>query len=106
MKDWQKVCWRFRNAILTFGAESPLGKLGTFVSPVLLIGVALVLCSFFVAATIGDFGPCGPTSIWGWSWFVGLMIGLLASLIGIILSAIRTVRYLWLHMSHKHSDKI
>ena len=41
MTNWRKVYWRLRNALLTFGAEGGLGKLGAFVSPVLVAGVVV-----------------------------------------------------------------
>jgi hypothetical protein len=105
MTDWRKIYWRFRNAILTFGAEGPLGKLGTFVSPLLVVGIVVVSLSVVFVQTSG-FGPCGPNSTWGWFWFFSLMVGLAVICIGLVLSAVKTLKYFWLRMRHKPNDKV
>ena len=76
-------------------------SIGTCINPTLPIGLALILCSFSIGVTIGNFGPTGPTSIFEWAGFVGLIVGLVASCIGVALSAIKTVRHLWSHANHK-----
>jgi hypothetical protein len=74
-----------------------LSTIGGFIHPTFPIGAALVLISVFLGitrVTIDDFGPKGATSLWGWTWFVGLIVGLFVICIGVGLSATRTVRHL------------
>ena len=102
MTNWRRVYWRLKNALLTFGAEGGLGKLGTFVSPVLVAGAVVSgLSAVFVLSS--GFGPCGPNSTWGWFWFFSFMFGLAVICIGFILSGVKTLKYFWRRVSHKHS---
>ena len=100
MTDWHRAYWRFRNAILTFGIGSPLSRLGTFISPVLIAGLVVFGLSvvFLFTAT---FGPCGPNSTFGWVCFFSVLVGLAVICVGIILSAVKTIKYFWSRSRHK-----
>ena len=103
MTNWRKVYWRFINAVMSFGSGILAGKLAIFISPVFIVGVMVLGVSVVFLFPVG-LGPCGPTSTWGWIWFFGVMLGLAVICLGLLLSAVRTLRYFWLRLRHKDGD--
>jgi hypothetical protein len=77
-------------------------KLGKFVSPVLPVSMGIFVIVF---ALSGPVGPCGPSGSWGIVYFVGYPIGFIGILVGLVLSAKKTLKYLETPYEDKKPDK-
>jgi hypothetical protein len=77
------------------------GSIGRFINPTFPVGFVVILVSFILGVTTDDSGPNGATSIWGWTCFTGVIVGLFTSCVGVALSAFKTARCLWSRAPNK-----
>jgi hypothetical protein len=77
-------------------------KIGVFISPVLPVSIGIFVISCILAGTVG---PCGPNGRFGAIYLIGYPVGFIGTIVGAVLSFIRTLKYLNTRSDKKDSNK-